>query len=77
MSEAQAEEAAAQKLVMLWEKQTVNKTIHRGAPDSFDYPCNYRPLSSLHRAEHRGIIWMANITSALADSTQHPSQSNN
>lgn len=62
---------------MLWERQTVNKTIHRGAPDRFDYPCNYGPLSSLHRAQHRGIIRTPNITSALADSTRHPSQFNN
>lgn len=62
---------------MLSEEQTVNKTIHRGAPDRFDYASNYEPLSSLHRAQHRGIIRAPNITSTLADTTQPPSQSNN
>lgn len=43
-------------------------------PDSFDYPRNYRLLSSLHPPEHRGIITTPNITSPLAGATQRPSQ---
>lgn len=55
-SKAQPEEVEGQQLVTLWEKQTVNKTIHRRASDSFDYPCNYRPLSSLQEQSTKALF---------------------